>query len=186
MLFKTKHRIPNEEAAYFVVGLRDHFYSMILQDDKVTSGIVSFDKRVPTSLRSRSLPLDWNGWSQTLRIDEEVIQIVEKGILDYLLQYRGGLEKLRVYTPQQWDLLQHAPVSKEGEAGKELIAPMPGLIKSINVSDGDEVLAEAELLVIEAMKMQNVFKAEKAAKVKKVNFKEGDSCAVDDVLIEFE
>ena len=77
-------------------------------------------------------------------------------------------------------------MSKEGEAGKELVAPMPGLIKSINVSDGDEVLAEAELLVIEAMKMQNVFKAEKSAKVKKVHFKEGESCAVDDVLIEFE
>ena len=63
---------------------------------------------------------------------------------------------------------------------------MPGLVISIAVSEGDEVQEGQALATVEAMKMENVLRAEKKAVVKKVNAGAGDSLAVDDVILEFE
>jgi propionyl-CoA carboxylase alpha chain len=63
---------------------------------------------------------------------------------------------------------------------------MPGLIISIDVAEGEEIKAGATLAVVEAMKMQNVLRAERDGKVKAIKCKPGDSLAVDAVIIEFE
>ena len=63
---------------------------------------------------------------------------------------------------------------------------MPGLLVSLNVNEGDIVEEGQVLCSMEAMKMENVFKAEKKAKVKKINVKAGDSLAVDDIILEFD
>jgi propionyl-CoA carboxylase alpha chain len=68
---------------------------------------------------------------------------------------------------------------------KYLLGPMPGLVKSIAVADGQDVKAGDALAVVEAMKMENILKAERDGKVKKVNAKAGDSLAVDAVILEF-
>ena len=78
---------------------------------------------------------------------------------------------------------------KEPEAidtSKVLLCPMPGLLVSMNVKDGDFIEEGQILCSVEAMKMEHVFRAEKKGKVKKVNVAAGDSLAVDDVIIEFE
>ena len=78
---------------------------------------------------------------------------------------------------------------KEPEAidtSKFLLCPMPGLLVSMSVKDGDFIEEGQILCSVEAMKMENVFRAEKKGKVKKVNVVAGDSLAVDDVIIEFE
>ena len=69
---------------------------------------------------------------------------------------------------------------------KNIISPMPGSIVSVNVKPGDKVVDGQELCVIEAMKMQNIIKAETDGKIKKVSIKAGDSVGVDQLLIEFE
>lgn len=67
-----------------------------------------------------------------------------------------------------------------------LLCPMPGLVVSLAVSEGDEVAAGGTLAVVEAMKMENVLRAERDVVVKAVNCAVGDSLAVDDVIVEFE
>ena len=67
-----------------------------------------------------------------------------------------------------------------------LLCPMPGMLNSINVIAGDVVDIGQALCVVEAMKMENILVAEKAATVKLVNFKAGDNLKIDDVIVEFE
>lgn len=69
---------------------------------------------------------------------------------------------------------------------KMILSPMPGAIVSINVENGQTVVDGQELLVVEAMKMQNILRSETEGKVKKVLVKKGQSVAVDEILIEFE
>jgi propionyl-CoA carboxylase alpha chain len=76
-------------------------------------------------------------------------------------------------------------VKAAADTSKFLLCPMPGLVVSVNVKEGQDVKAGESLAVVEAMKMENVLTAERDAKVKKVNAKKGDSLALDDVIIEF-
>ncbi len=68
---------------------------------------------------------------------------------------------------------------------KFLLCPMPGLVKAVSVTEGQDVKAGDNLAVVEAMKMENILKAERDGKVKKIAAKPGDSLAVDAVIIEF-
>ena len=72
------------------------------------------------------------------------------------------------------------------DTSKLLLCPMPGLVVSIAVEVGDEVQDGQALCTVEAMKMENVLRAEKKAKVTKINAGPGDSLAVDEVIMEFE
>ena len=77
------------------------------------------------------------------------------------------------------------PEKKVADTSKSLLCPMPGLVKAIYVSDGQESKAGEPLCMVEAMKMENVLRAERDVTVKKINAKEGDSLAVDAVIMEF-
>jgi propionyl-CoA carboxylase alpha chain len=77
------------------------------------------------------------------------------------------------------------PEKKLADTSKFLLCPMPGLVKAINVAVGQEVKAGEPLCMVEAMKMENVLRAERDVTVKKINAKEGDSLAVDAVIMEF-
>jgi propionyl-CoA carboxylase alpha chain len=67
-----------------------------------------------------------------------------------------------------------------------LLCPMPGLIVKIDVEEGDEVQEGQALCTVEAMKMENILRAERKGTVSKINATAGDSLAVDDVIMEFE
>ena len=72
------------------------------------------------------------------------------------------------------------------DTSKLLLCPMPGLVVKIDVAEGDEVHEGQALCTIEAMKMENILRAERKGIVTKINASAGDSLAVDDVIIEFE
>jgi len=72
------------------------------------------------------------------------------------------------------------------DSAKMIMSPMPGAVVSVNVAAGDTVVDGQELCILEAMKMQNVIKAEKNGVIKSVKVKAGDSVTVDELLIEFE
>ena len=72
------------------------------------------------------------------------------------------------------------------DLSKFLICPMPGLLVTLNVGEGDTVEAGQPLAVVEAMKMENILRAEKSGTVKSVNAKAGDSLAVDAIILEME
>ena len=77
------------------------------------------------------------------------------------------------------------PVKKPPDTGKWLLCPMPGLVRSIEVKEGQEVKAGETLAVVEAMKMQNVLRAERDGTVKKVHAAAGATLAVDALILEF-
>ncbi len=129
----------------------------------------------------------WPGnsiWSGVVRDRDVSIQV--RPILNgYDLAYRGIHTPARVYTEREAELAALMPEKAAADMSKYLLCPMPGLVKSIAVEEGAEVKAGDNLAVVEAMKMENILRAERDGKVKKVNAKAGDSLAVDAVILEF-
>jgi propionyl-CoA carboxylase alpha chain len=103
----------------------------------------------------------------------------------FLLAHHGVEVRAFVYTRREAKAVHLMPVKTVADAGKRLVCPMPGLVKSIDVAEGQEVKAGETLAVVEAMKMENVLRAERDCVVKKILAKPGDSLAVDAVIMEF-
>ena len=99
---------------------------------------------------------------------------------------RGAIHHVRVLPARFAGLTKHMIDKIPPDLSKFLICPMPGLLVSLNVREGDKVEAGQPLAVVEAMKMENILRAEKSATVKKINAAQGDSLAVDAVILELE
>ena len=91
----------------------------------------------------------------------------------------------RVYTRREAELAALMPEKVAADTSKTLLCPMPGLVKAIQVVEGQEVKAGESLAIVEAMKMENVLRAERDVTVKKIHASEGDSLAVDATIMEF-
>jgi propionyl-CoA carboxylase alpha chain len=103
----------------------------------------------------------------------------------FRLTHRGATLTAFVRSPRAAEFARLMPEKKAADTSKSLLCPMPGLIVSIEVKEGDEVKAGQTLAVVEAMKMENVLKAERDVTVGKIKAKKGDTLAVDDVILEF-
>jgi propionyl-CoA carboxylase alpha chain len=90
-----------------------------------------------------------------------------------------------VRDPEAARLAQLMPKKVAADTSKILLCPMPGLIVSVNVHEGQEVKAGETLAVVEAMKMENVLTAERDGTIRKIGARKGDSLALDDVILEF-
>ena len=101
------------------------------------------------------------------------------------LSYAGAAATARVYTRREAELAALMLEKKAADTSKTLLCPMPGLVRSIAVVVDQEVKAGETLAVVEAMKMENVLRAERDATVAAIRAKEGDSLAVDAVIMEF-
>jgi propionyl-CoA carboxylase alpha chain len=101
------------------------------------------------------------------------------------LSHRGVETRAYVYTEREAAAARLMPARKVVDSGKAVRCPMPGLVVSIAVAEGQEVKAGETLAVVEAMKMENVLRAERDGVVKKIRAKKGDSLAVDAVILEF-
>jgi len=123
----------------------------------------------------------WNG-----TIDGKPVAVQVRTIPNgFALSYRGVETKAYVYTEREAAYARLMPVKKAADTGKQVLCPMPGLVVSIAVKEGQEVKAGETVAVVEAMKMENVLRAEIDGTVKKINAKQGDSLAVDTVILEF-
>ncbi|HYD11384.1 MAG TPA: acetyl/propionyl/methylcrotonyl-CoA carboxylase subunit alpha [Allosphingosinicella sp.] len=123
----------------------------------------------------------------TARIDDRkrIVQVARKG-RQWRLTTRGASHLVDV-LPRHVALLSRHMIEKvPPDLSRFLICPMPGLLTRLDVGAGDKVEAGQPLAVVEAMKMENILRAEKAGVVKAVNAKPGDSLAVDAVILEFE
>ncbi len=103
----------------------------------------------------------------------------------YVLGHRGVSLEALVYTKREAELARLMPEKKLADTSKSLLCPMPGLVVSIAVGQGQEVKAGDVLAIVEAMKMQNVLRAERDLTVKTINVAPGDSLGVDAVMMEF-
>ncbi|HRE60723.1 MAG TPA: acetyl/propionyl/methylcrotonyl-CoA carboxylase subunit alpha [Micropepsaceae bacterium] len=103
----------------------------------------------------------------------------------FRLQHRGASVNVAVYFPREAALARLMPEKLPPDTSKQLLCPMPGLVVSINVTEGQEVKAGETLAVVEAMKMENVLRAERDATVTKIAARKGDSLSVDAIIMEF-
>ncbi|MGI9411371.1 MAG: biotin/lipoyl-containing protein, partial [Hyphomicrobiaceae bacterium] len=103
----------------------------------------------------------------------------------YDLAYRGVSVETHVFTRREADLIALMPEKQVPDTSRFLLCPMPGLVKSITVEEGQAVKAGDALAIVEAMKMENILRAERDATVATIKAKEGDSLAVDAVIMEF-
>ena len=101
------------------------------------------------------------------------------------LGHAGIVAEARVYTEREAAMLALMPEKKNSDSSKALRCPMPGLVRAIHVAEGAEVQPGQQLCTVEAMKMENILRAERQATVKAIKAKEGDSLAVDAVIMEF-
>ncbi|MGK7754612.1 MULTISPECIES: acetyl-CoA carboxylase biotin carboxylase subunit [unclassified Roseovarius] len=133
-----------------------------------------------------------SGWTPgdalaVLNVDDETLVLkVGKVSGGFRIRNRGADLKVHVRTPRQAELALLMPEKLAADTSKMLLCPMPGLIVSVNVQEGDEVQEGQALCTVEAMKMENILRAERKAVVTKINAGPGDSLAVDDVIMEFE
>jgi propionyl-CoA carboxylase alpha chain len=103
-----------------------------------------------------------------------------------VLTTRGASHKVQVLDPHVAALSVHMIEKTPPDLSRLLLAPMPGLVTRLDVKKGDKVEPGQPVAVMEAMKMENILRAPKAARVKATPVKAGESVAVDQVIVEFE
>ena len=116
----------------------------------------------------------------------EVAVAVDRRAVGYRLTTGGRAANVRVLTPRAAELAGHMLVKVPPDLSRFVLSPMPGLLVSLLVAAGDRVEAGQAVATIEAMKMENILRAEKSATVKEIRAKVGDSLAVDAVIVEFD
>ena len=104
----------------------------------------------------------------------------------YRLRARGVDLVVQVLSPRVAELAALMPEKLPPDTSNMLLCPMPGLVVKLHVGEGETIVEGQALAIVEAMKMENVLRAQKAGVVAKIPVKEGDSLAVDEVIMEFE
>jgi propionyl-CoA carboxylase alpha chain len=123
----------------------------------------------------------WDG-----RVGARTVAVQIRSLLNgYDLAYRGIRAPVRVFTEREAELAALMPAKALADTSKLLLCPMPGLVKALHVAEGQEVKAGDPLAVVEAMKMENILRAERDGVVKAIKARPGDSLAVDAVILEF-
>jgi propionyl-CoA carboxylase alpha chain len=103
----------------------------------------------------------------------------------FVVRHRAAKRNVLVLTPTSAELHERLPEKQAADTSKMVISPMPGLVVTMDVTVGQEVKEGQVVCIIEAMKMQNIIRAERDGVVTVVGAKAGDSVAADEVLVEF-
>ncbi|WND01581.1 acetyl/propionyl/methylcrotonyl-CoA carboxylase subunit alpha [Temperatibacter marinus] len=172
-------------------GPQAYRWTISLGEEQSKVSIIQNDDGIFVAIDDRKVTIETD-WVP----GQEVIEIVVNGATyfmevditeaGYLLTSDGVSQLIQVQSPRAAELTHHMPEVIEADMSKYLLCPMPGLIISIDVAEGEDVKAGQALAVVEAMKMENILRAEKDATVKSIKAVAGDSLQVDEVIIEFE
>jgi propionyl-CoA carboxylase alpha chain len=191
------HRAYQERAAG-ISGQFDGHQRKVLDDWTVVMGGVEYDVNiicvsggydVTIGENRMHVRTDWQ-LGQPLfeaQINGSLVCLqVERNGAGYSLYHSGLRADVVVVNPRVAELYALMPEKVAADTSRFLLSPMPGLLISLSVKEGQEVKGGEELAIIEAMKMENVLHAEKDGVIKSVNVATGDSLSVDQVIIEFE
>ncbi|HYC98851.1 acetyl/propionyl/methylcrotonyl-CoA carboxylase subunit alpha [Brevundimonas sp.] len=132
--------------------------------------------------------IDWRPGQAQFRatLDGEPFTAEVARVADgFVIRHRAARARVRVLAPAVAALYARLPEKVAADTSKLIQSPMPGLVVAIPVAVGQEVKTGETVAIIEAMKMQNILKAERDGVVKAVSAKAGDPVAADDVLVEF-
>ena len=165
------------------VAVQGKSYDVGIAADKDGSNVTFADG---TILRVKG---DWTPGDQLAHMmvdDTPLVMKVGKVSGGFRIRSRGADLKVHVRTPRQAELARLMPEKVAPDTSKLLLCPMPGLIVKVDVEEAQEVQEGQALCTVEAMKMENILRAERKGVVSKINAVAGDSLAVDDVIMEFE
>jgi propionyl-CoA carboxylase alpha chain len=183
---RVSGRMDNHERVVstdWVVAVQGESFAVHIDADHDGSTVTFPDGEV---LRVAS---DWTPGDQLAMLDvngSPLVLKVGKITQGFRLRTRGADLAVKVRSPRQAELAALMPEKVAPDTSKLLLCPMPGLIVKVNVEVGQEVQEGQALCTVEAMKMENILRAEKKGIVSKINAAAGDSLAVDDVIMEFE
>ena len=118
--------------------------------------------------------------------DENITLKVNEITRGFRVRFRSADLDVKFRSPRQSELTALMPDKVPPDTSKLLLCPMPGLVVRIDVVEGEDVQEGQNLCTIEAMKMENILKAERSGRVKKINVSPQDTLAVDNVILEFE
>ncbi|MFN3844598.1 MAG: acetyl-CoA carboxylase biotin carboxylase subunit [Paracoccaceae bacterium] len=167
----------------WVVKLQGIPHAVTINADKSGSTVTFADG---DSFRVES---DWTPGDSLARLVVDgtpLVLKVGKIPMGFRLRVRGADLKVLVQSPRQAELHELMPEKLPPDTSKFLLCPMPGLVVKINVAEGEEVQEGQALATVEAMKMENILKAERRGVVKKIAASAGASLKVDEVIMEFE
>jgi len=136
-----------------------------------------------------SVETDWRPGQSLARVrvgNETLALKVDPTHTGFRIRWRGADMDVKLISKRQAQYLTLMPEKIAPDTSKFLLCPMPGLVVSISVKEGEEVQEGQALAAVEAMKMENILRAEKKGKVSRINASAGDSLAVDEVILEFE
>ena len=183
---RVSGRMDNHErkvGADWHVTLGGEAFDMII-DARPGSATVTFADGLTHEVEGNWTPGDTLA---RMMIDGEPLVLkVNKITSGFRLRTRGADLDVHIRTPRQAELARLMPEKLPPDTSKYLLCPMPGLIVKFDVAEGDDVQEGQALCTVEAMKMENILRAERKGTVKTIYVEAGDSLGVDDVIMEFE
>ena len=183
---RVSGRMDNHERVVgsdWVVTLQGESFEVKIEADPKGSTVHFLDG---TAMRVTS---GWTPGDPLAMLDvagEALVLKVGKIAAGYRIRTRGADLKAYVRTPRQAELATLMPEKTPPDTSKMLLCPMPGLVVKIDVEEGDDVQEGQALCTIEAMKMENILRAERKGVVARITCEAGDSLAVDEVIMEFD
>jgi propionyl-CoA carboxylase alpha chain len=183
---KISGRMDNHERRVgddWVVQISGKVFSVNVSADTGGANVIFEDK---TSIRVTG---DWFPGKKLANMnanDNKLVIKMSKLTGGFRMRTRGADLKVLVRSPRQAELSEYMQEKFPPDTSKMLLCPMPGLIVKIDVEAGQEVQEGQPLCTVEAMKMENILRAERTGTIAIINSNVGDSLAVDDVILEFD
>jgi propionyl-CoA carboxylase alpha chain len=182
-----------------ISGTMDNHQRRVGDDWVVTAGGQEYPVRIAADRAGATVTFadgaalrvasDWTPGQPLARLTVEGEPLVMKVARipgGFRVRLRGADLKVHVRTPRAAALAKLMPEKAPPDTSRYLLCPMPGLLVRLAVEEGDEVQEGQTLATVEAMKMENILKAERRGKVKRIAARPGASLRVDDVIMEFE
>ncbi|WP_232493872.1 acetyl-CoA carboxylase biotin carboxylase subunit [Novosphingobium kaempferiae] len=169
---------PLDPPGEWAVTIDGSTFAVELDEDLLTVNGEEVELELEYTPGDRFVDAEVDGEDLTLKLD-----VTRTG---FRMTTRGAIHKVDCLPAHIAGYTQHMIEKIPPDLSKYLICPMPGLLVSLNVGEGDKVEAGQPLAVVEAMKMENILRAEKSGVVKSVNAKAGESLAVDAIILEME
>ncbi|WP_271438875.1 acetyl-CoA carboxylase biotin carboxylase subunit [Pontixanthobacter luteolus] len=162
----------------WTVRIGDSDYEVVLEEEEITVDGIPVELEMEYTPGDRMVDVDLGAETITIQL--------KSTRTDYDVTTRGATHSLRILPTRIADLAEHMIEKIPPDLSKMLICPMPGLLVKLHVEEGEEVQPGQPLATVEAMKMENILRAEKAGTIAKINAEQGESLAVDAVILELD
>ena len=176
-------RTKQPSKSSWAVKIADQMYNVEAETD--AAGLkLSIDGAQPCLVSS-----DWKRGEKLaiFSIDQKKITVKIEALQTGFRMRHGGMDVIAVVrSPKVAELAKRIPIKKFADTSKKLLCPMPGIIRAVMVAEGQAVETGQSLVIVEAMKMENILRAQRSGKIVKISTKIGESINLDALILEFE